>query len=125
MDLSDVGKQIRQARLSQGLTMKEVLRRSSLSSPTWYAIEEGRYNVLWGNVAKALEAVGLDWETVIGRQHEHLLVGRDVTDADREAIRLFADFVEARRRATVVIERHRHRRTDRERGLRMSVRPQM
>lgn len=77
--LTDVGENIRLARLRRGLAASLVAERAGIARPTLHAIERGDPAVSAGNYATVLFVLGLDTDlAAIARDDE---LGRKLQDA--------------------------------------------
>ncbi|MFO7755312.1 MAG: helix-turn-helix transcriptional regulator [Bacteroidales bacterium] len=77
--LSEVGENIRLARLRRKLSTAQIAERANISRTTLYAIEKGMPNVSIGNYFSVLIVLGLEKDfLLIGRDDE---LGRKIQDA--------------------------------------------
>ena len=77
--LTDMGENLRLARLRRQLSAVQVAERAGISPPTLRAIEHGDANVSMGAYASVLLCLGLDKDlALVGREDE---LGRKLQDA--------------------------------------------
>jgi transcriptional regulator with XRE-family HTH domain len=77
--LSELGENIRLARLRRKLSTEQVAERAGISRPTLYEIERGKSTVSIGNYAQVLSVLGLENDLVNVAKDD--LLGRKLQDA--------------------------------------------
>lgn len=81
--LTELGGQIRLARLRRGLSQQQVCERSGISRPTLRAIEIGGPGVSLGSLTAVLHVLGLEKDIALVARDDEL--GRRLQDAGLEA----------------------------------------
>ncbi len=77
--LSELGENIKLARLRRKLSTEQVAKRAGISRPTLYAIERGRPNVSLGMYFQVLSVLGLSDDLLNVAKDDEL--GRKLQDA--------------------------------------------